>query len=541
MRSAAILTALAAVLCLFGRAAAADAIERGYIVHVEDREIYFDIGAATGIAAGHRVRIKRPIQLEHPVSGKMVADWLPVGTASVTVTGKTMAMARLDPDLLARVALGDIVEALVEAPEALEDQAPAEPGSDAVAQREAAEAEAPETIELPRLPPETEAVLAVWRSANGKPVEVQIGAWEEYLAAHPDSPHATAIHEDLEILRAHRDALHPPELSLDGQVVGGLQHAAPTRAPAGAPIELAFLIEDPEQLAAAWLHYRTRGATSYSKAALHRDGQDYLRGHIPAVVVTAPGVEYFVELATRRGAVGTAVGQSGQPVAIEVEAPPLTSIFTELRHRSRVTMTTTYLDFATFDGRGGDRTDAFFLFEADFLYRLGGPVYGIRSGFGILNGRGGFANRVYDDTVPAPKAGFHYGYAEVELRGPRRTALLGRVVAGAGQQGFGMGVEGRFRLGTEDGTNLTLGASRIAELGFLTEIRMQWNAVEHYPLGLSVGLTDQPNQGDLGVRLTTDIGYRALPWLQPTLRLSYQARTVVHSGVGAGLGLVFDW
>jgi hypothetical protein len=34
---------------------------------------------------------------------------------------------------------------------------------------------------------------------------------------------------------------------------------------------------------------------------------------------------------------------------------------------------------------------------------------------------------------------------------------------------------------------------------------------------------------------------RTLGWFQPTIRLSYQARTVVHSGLGLGLGLVFDW
>ena len=56
-----------------------------------------------------------------------------------------------------------------------------------------------------------------------------------------------------------------------------------------------------------------------------------------------------------------------------------------------------------------------------------------------------------------------------------------------------------------------------------------------------MGLTDRPNRGNLGVRLATSIGWRALPWFYPTLNISYQARTVVHSGVGAGLGMVFDW
>lgn len=534
MKRSAILPAVPAALLLLlvGASATADTIERGYVVHIEDREIYFDIGTGKGITTGQRVRIKRPIRLQHPVTGRAVSDWLPIGATNVTAAGDTLSMVRLDPALLARVAVGDVVEALILSPE---------PAADANAP--AAAPPPPPAVEeaLPAIDAETEAVLAVWQAAAGKPVELQIGAWEDYLAAHPDSPYATAVHEDLEILRAHRDRLHPPELALEEQELGGLQHAAPTRAPAGEPIELAFLIEAPEQLAAAWLHYRQHGARSYSKAVMHRAGADYLRGTIPAGAVQAPGIEYFVEIATRRGNVGTAVGRPAQPVAVAVEEPTLAHVFAERHNRSRVSISTTYLDFATFDDRSGDHTDAFFLLEADFLYRLRGPVYGIRSGFGILNGRGGFTDRVYTDRSAAPKVGFNYGYTELELRGPRQTAVLARVVAGAGRDGFGMGVEGRFRLGAEDGTNLTVGASRVAELGFLTDIRMQWNAVEHYPLGLAVAVTDQPNRGELGVRLTTDIGYRALPWFQPTLRLSYQARTVVHSGLGAGLGLVFDW
>jgi hypothetical protein len=119
--------------------------------------------------------------------------------------------------------------------------------------------------------------------------------------------------------------------------------------------------------------------------------------------------------------------------------------------------------------------------------------------------------------------------------------MLLRGIAGVGQGGLGFGAEARFRLGVEDGTNLSLGASTVSEIGFLTEIRMQWNAMPDFPLGLAVALTDQPSRGDLGVRLTTDIGYRALSWVQPTLRLSYQGRNVDHTGIGAGLGLVFDW
>lgn len=514
--------------------ARADAIERGFILRIEDREIYFNIGKDRGVSQGARLRIKRPIKLKHPVTGQMIADWLPVGSATVTAVAESLSMAVLDPDLLAAVAVGDVIESLVLTDVPLPVPELAEPE----AQPGAPEAQPGEPLPAPDAA--TQAVLAVWRATTGRALEVRIGAWEDFLTRNPDSPYAAVVSEDVEVLRQHRDKLRPAELALDEALSGGLSHDAPTRARPNEPVDLLFLIDLPD-LAAAWLHYRVRGTSSYSKGMLRRDGNEYVRGRVPASAVQGPGLEYFVEIVTQRGAVGAAVGSPDDPVVIAVPSPPLTSVFSQRQNRSRVSLTTTYLDFATFDGRAGDHTDVFYMAEADFLYRLRGILYGIRTGFGVLSGTGGFTNVAYETPADRPKAGFNYGFAELELRGGYRTAFLARLVAGVGREGFGLGSEGRFRLGDEDGTNLSLGVSSLAQIGFLTEMRMQWDAMPGIPLGLAVALTDQPSRGDLGVRLTTDIGYRALPWMHPTLRISYQARTVVHSGIGAGLGLVFDW
>jgi hypothetical protein len=179
----------------------------------------------------------------------------------------------------------------------------------------------------------------------------------------------------------------------------------------------------------------------------------------------------------------------------------------------------------------------FVRFETDFLFRLRGRyLYGIKVGLGFINGEGGFA-----DEPMAEGAGFNFGYTELQWRLLSDSAILTRVVAGIGEDGLGFGGEGRLRLGAEDDSNLTFGVSTLEDIGFLSDVRMQWAAIREVPLGLSVGVTDQPNNGDLGVRLGADIGYRALPWFQPTLRVSYQGRSLQHSGVGVGAGVVFDW
>ncbi len=517
--------------------ARADVIQSGFIVRIEDREIYFNLGEHAGLEESGRIRIKRPIVIRHPVTRKRMKDWLPIGSAAVSSVGGRLSMAVLSPALLAQVRVGDVVEAYVEREEEIVPAAPPEEPEPAHPE---VEPDAPEEP-LPSIDDATKRVLTVWNATVGKRLEVRIAAWEEYLDQNPDSPFAAAVHEDLEVLRAQRERARPVELELEDRVVGGLEHHAPTRGSPHESVPLVFLIDKPDRFGAAWLHYRTRGAASYKKGRLRREDDFYLRGAIPAEAVVGPGVEYFVELASDKGDVGAAVGAPESPKIVDVAAAPIVEKFTERRRRSRMSIRATYLDFATFDDRSGQRTDQFFSFEADFLFRLRGRLYGIRSGMGVITGRGGFANEVYESRSDAPEVGFNYGYTELELRGGYKTAFLGRLAAGVGRDGFGLGVEGRFRLGDEDATNLSLGVSKLAEIGFLTEIRMQWDAVHRVPLGLAVALTDQPSGGDLGVRLATDIGLRTFDWFQPTIRISYQARTVVHSGLGLGLGLVFDW
>ncbi len=509
--------------------ASADQIAAGLVTKVIEQEIYINLGSGRGLVVGSPVRLKRPVRLKHPLSRALVDDWVPLGSARIRQVGGQLSMALLDGDLAGQVRVGDRVEIYVEG-------AAAEPPA------EAPPAGAPPAEDLPQVDPATEEILTLWSSMAGQWLDARIAGWERYLARHPDSPHGKAIREDLAELRRLRDLMRSPDDTLETEEIGGIAHSAPRHAAAGEPAPLAFLIEDESGLSSAWLHYRRRGEASYKRALLRRDGDLYLRGSIPAEAVSAPGVEYFVEVATAGGQVGTAVGRPDKPIEVEVERPSIASAFTGAPSRSSVSVRGSYLDFATFDDRSGERTDRFFMTEADFAYRVSSWLTAVRAGFGSVQGEGGFADERYDESHRPDKVGFNYGYAEVELQ-PRRSplGLALRAVSGVGQEGFGVGGEARLRVGDPDGTHVTLGGSRIAELGFLSDLRLQVATIPRAPIGFTVAVTDQPNEGDLGMLFATDLGWRALPWLVPTLRLSYQARTVVHSGVGAGLGLVFGW
>lgn len=532
---------VAALVASAPLAARADVIARGYVVRLEAGEMYFDIGRAAGLMPGRPVRVKRPIQLRHPVTGKMVTDELPLGGVTVSVVGESLSMAIPEGELAAAVQVGDVVEALIprEEPVAAPPPKPKKPPRPRPAP--------PPQEPLPSVDADTERVLAVWRQTGGQSLEVRIAAWEAFLAQYPESPYAPAIVEELDTLRAYQEkfAVQSAEARISEPMVGGVDHAPPTKWHYHMALGLAFVLRDPARVRGAWVHYRRAGGDTFRKAELKRDGDGYLRGVIDGPEVEDPGIEYFVEVVTGTGMVGSAVGTPVDPIRIDVTAPKSSQIFVERRNRSRISLSSSYLQFSTLDDcerAGAQRPerecqDYLFIFEADFFYRLRTRLYGIRLGMGVLNGRGGESEPVMD---PA-RAGFNYGYTELEFHLAGQIAFMPRLIAGIGRDGLGFGGEARLRFGAEDGANITFGVSTLAEVGTMSEIRMQWTAFPKVPLGLGIAIGDQPNQGDLGVRFSADIGVRALDWVQPTLQVSYQGRTVEHSGFGAGFGLVFDW
>ncbi len=516
-------------------AAHADVKVRGTVVRIDegDGEIYFDVGSASGLVPGRPARAWRRITIKHPVTQKPVVDEIPLGALEIQAVGGQLSVAVPAEELEYPVKVGDLVEVLVERkePEPPAPPKPIDPGPPKPSVPDAP---------LPASDAATQLVVSTWHGTIGKPLDARIATWEVFLAQHPDSPHAAAVRAELELLRGLREKF---AVGAGGGVGGertidGIDHAAPRRWPWQKSLGLAFLVRQ-GAIAGAWLHYRRLGTDTYRKVELAHDGDGYLRGTIAASEVQAPGVEYFVEVLTAEREVGSAVGTPLAPIQVSVDAPGEATIFVETRNRSRVSISSAYLDFGGFDSRPGTK-DTMFVLEADFFYRLRARLYGIRVGMGVLSGEGGFKNPVSDPMNP-PEAAFNYGYTELEFRSGPGTALLTRLIAGQGQEGLGFGVEGKLRLGAEEGTNITFGASTLAGIGFLSELKFQWMAFPRFPLGLAIGVGDQPTQGDLGVRFAADFGLRVLSWLTPTLQLSYQGRSLEHSGVGAGLALVFDW
>ncbi|MBA3453151.1 MAG: hypothetical protein H0T42_08665 [Deltaproteobacteria bacterium] len=534
MRRAGLLAVVAVVGVLrAGTARADDEIVKGSVVKVEHQEIYVSLGTKQGVVDGAAIRLKRTIRLRHPVTRAPVEDWVPVGSATVTQAGAGLSRAVIG-ELIDDVKVGDFVESLIERPDV---RAPTTTAP-------APEAPAPPAPAGPPVDREAVEILGIFAAHTGATLEARIAGWERYLSTHGESRYTEAIRRDLDTLRGLRDQQRPAAAGASNEDVGTVRHSARAAAYAGAPLPLVFVLDNPERVASAFLHYRPRDARTYRRLLLVREHEIYLRGIIPGEAITTPGFDYFVEVSTPAGRSGLAIGSPTQPIRIEVARPPLIDQFGAAPGKSSVKLAIDYLDFATFDRRPGDHTDRMTTANVDFTYRLASAVQSIGVGYGVYAGAGGFADQTWSEGNPFPRSGFHFGYADLELGGKVERVPLslgGKVIAGVGKEGFGMGVEGRFRIGGRDATNLQIAARTIEQVGTLTDIRFGARPAQNLLIGVSVGATNQPNQGDIGVKLGTELEWIGFRNVSVILRGSWQGRSVDHGGLGGGGGLGVYW
>ena len=574
MPSSRTIAASIALAALLAAPARADGPPRGVVLSIDGDNIYVDLGSEDGVAEGSELRLHHVIEARHPATGKKVRDQFLLGTLRVSLIGRGLAVASAPPALRPRVAVGDRVE-LASPPVAhvdpwrepsagqpIDPYAPSDTRARAAAAGRAVAAD--------------RAVAAAWRSSLGVAPAERIRVWQRFLSENPRSPHARAAATEITALerrlaeeraaagqsgedRAARMAVDRLRALSPSFATGGpLAFQSPRRAYQGSPVAFSFLLVRPGAVGEAWLYHRPAGAGTYRRIRLARDGDGYLRAVLPGDRVAPPGVEYFVEVLGRgQPAPSPAFGSESAPlrVAVDRSAEPVRA---DIEDRSRVSL---FVDLVDFDGLASE-WDQYLHGEVDFMYRFFRPIYSLRLGFGTMSGTGGPKDVI--DADPGGdcmsggermcrKVGFNFGYAELELRLGDLVAVMARPQFGSAYndtspstdedreffQAFG--VRGRVRIGHELGSNLLLGASTTRRLGKVFEGAFTWDVIPRWPIVLSVQVTDQPVVEDYGVRLISDIGWRGVSWLYPSLRLAYQARDIDHAGASLGAAVNFDW
>lgn len=532
------------------------------VLAIDGNEIYVDTGARDGVGAGARLELIHEVIATDPTTGKKLRDEFALGELEVERSGDGVSVARADESLARRVIAGDHVRLIGDKKPYLDPW------------QARVEARHPAATDAPAVDHEALARDA-WQDTLGKPPEPRIARWEQLLAADPKTPYRRAIETELRSLHAqvkqrddalarakspaHERAARIAQLADALASTTELITAAPIpSALPGHPLQLTFLVRAPSEVHDAFLYARVQGESGYHRTPLVLDGDSYLRGTI--ATVSPPAIEWYVDLDGRPG-----LGSLDAPRVIAVaeplvEEPPAVG-------RSHVDL---HVDYVDFDGKLGRGYDQYYQAEADFMYRFLTPVYAMRLGFGTLSGTGGpkdviDLNRHCLDEAGAfrcERVDFSYVYTELEFRLRKHVALMVRPQLGvlttdrmpdadashcesrdpSGCQ-FLTGVGGRLRLrlGEEIGTNLVLGASFSRGIGTLLEASYHWLPARVVPVQITVQVTDQPVIDDFGVRLIGDVGYRRLGWFYPSVRVSYQARSLDHTGVSGGMAMNFDW
>jgi len=562
-------------------AAAADPVVLG----IEATDIYVALGAQDGVGAGSELELLHEVVVKDPRTGATLRDHFALGTLVVVKSGDRISVAHASEDLAKRVLAGDRVR-LVSPRRAFAD-----PWAEQVAASKGGEPPGPVTAprDTARDPIDhTELVKRAWQDTLGQPPERRVARWTELLAADPRTPYKKAIEDEIASLGrqiSQRDAAlaqarsttagdrNPRITQLAAALAGApadaaspLTLASPTHAAPDRPIELSFLVRRPSAASRGWLYVRPAGDPGFRRVELHPDGDTYLRATIERELVRGTQLEWYVEAAGPEPATPAPVlGSHDAPRVIAID--PIVAEAPVQQGRSHIDA---HVDYVDFDGRLNKGFDQYYQAEIDFTYRFIEPVYAVRLGFGTLAGTGGPKAVIDKDpdhcldtngNYACRRVTFTYVYTEVEYRLRPSVAVMLRPQAGllstdalpmaenrcstANVAGCefttGFGLRGRVRFGSEDETNLVIGAAFTRNVGTLLEAAYHWLPARTVPVQLTVQVTDQPVVEDFGVRLISDIGWRGLSWFYPSLRLSYQARNINHTGVSGGLALNFDW
>jgi hypothetical protein len=199
-------------------------------------------------------------------------------------------------------------------------------------------------------------------------------------------------------------------------------------------------------------------------------------------------------------------------------------------------------EIATFNTKKAN--DYVFQTEGQFGWRLEDVgIRAVRSGFGVLRGKGGTLEDL-DTLHQAGKAvGLTYGYVEGEIGLATNYALIGRPIVGLREGGVTGGAQGFLRIGNDLRTNLLLGGEILGTVGMRGVVELNWRTIPRVPIMLRSEVTNQPAGmgGDLGARAVAQAGYELARDFTVSARGSYQGRTINHSGPGAGLGVGYQW
>ncbi|HEU5054988.1 MAG TPA: hypothetical protein VFU21_00625, partial [Kofleriaceae bacterium] len=288
---------------------------------------------------------------------------------------------------------------------------------------------------------------------------------------------------------------------------GAVRHVPVAEAEAGAALTVPAEVERGFE-ATVTLHYRPVLGTAWKTAEFQRQGDDWT-ATIPAGAVTAPGVDYFIDVRGPDGRTQAVFASQAAPHRISVrrsagEVRKERELARAGGRRSRFSTMAEWVDFGTRtyrkDGMERDIPDRYYRIDASYTYLLlAYPLKAFRIGGLRLLGTSPEATRGDGEECPGTladcdvEAGFKVGgYAELRFALQEGIELDARGTFMATKEGFNVGGRGELRFGVEDGSHVAMGGELLADVGSSAFFRLGWDTVPGLPMTAAVEVLDYP-------------------------------------------------
>lgn len=502
---------------LVPRTAAAEGHE-GTLLAIDAGDLVFDVGRSA-VHKGQIVELWRPVKLKHPVTGKLVVDRFRIATVKLVDVQAVMSLGRVEQGSQRTPEAGDVLVVPDDAPPATSpiptNSTTSKPAS---------------AVTVVKPLPEQEALSDLMASLQGTDITTRIRAYRGFVRAHPESPYARVLTEEANGLERLDRKKAPVVKDVYYAWAAPLERMRP-----GAPQRYAIELDD--RFGGAVIHVRRHGATAYRSIALQSIGPRYWSATLPGDAIEEPSMDYFVKKVKKDGAVFPVVGTAASPRGVDVDARPLSG-------KRDGTLATLALssELASFNVKKAN--DWVFQTEGAFGWRLADTgIRAVRSGFGVLRGKGGSLDELEKQHAAPRDVGLTYGWLEAEIGIVHGASLIGRPILGLREGGITGGAQGFFRIGNDLETNLLIGGEALGTVGLRGVVQLEWRTIPRVPIVLRSEVTNQPAGvgGDIGARAIGQVGYEVVKDLALSARASYQGRTINHAGPGAGAGVSYQW
>ena len=499
------------------------------VLAIDSGDLVVDLGSAKGAHEGQLVELWRPLRVRHPVTGQTLTDRFKLGTIRLTQVQPTLSLAKVEGTLLRPPQTGDHVLVLdTDRPQPLA-AVPAPP----VTSTAPAQPSTPQTKVVVPTDPDAQALADLFSALEGSDPSTRANAYSGFVKARPGSRFAKVLKEEIAALRSH-DATPvkreegPPPFETGFDPLTRLRPGTPQRV----SIEL-----DP-RFVGAIVHVRRKGEAQYRSLRMESEGARYWGATLPGDSISEPGTEYFVEGVMSNGGGSIAVvGSADSPKDAPVEAHPVTG-----KEPGTLAQIKMWSEYASFNSKAAN--DYLWQTEGAFGWRLQDiGIRAVRSGFGVLRGKGGSLDDLDVKKLPARDVGLTYGYVETEFGLGKNYGLIARPILGLRDKGVTGGAQGFVRVGNDLKTNLLVGGEVLGTVGLRGIVELDWRTIPRVPIMARTEVTNQPagTGGDIGARAILQGGYEIFEDLTIDARVSYQGRTINHAGPGAGLGVSYQW